>query len=101
MIKNSPSNARNVGLIPHDTGQLSLVPQLLSLHITTLLKPPSLEAMLYTREAAVIRSPYTTTKNSLRLLQLEKAVHSNEDPVQPKNKRGREIGKGERNNLNI
>jgi len=69
--KNPPANAGNMGLIP-GLGRFHM-PRSNEAPVSQLLKPSCLEPVLHNK-----RTPQTTTKS------LEKALASNEDPVQPK-----------------
>ena len=75
--KNPPANAGNMGLIP-GLGRVHM-PWSNEAPVSQLLKPSCLEPVLRNK-----RTPQTTTKSSSRSPQLEKALASNEDLVQPK-----------------
>jgi len=58
------------------------VPQLLNQ--CAALKSPSLEPVLYNREATTTRSPFTTAREDPSLATARESPHGNEDPMQTK-----------------
>ena len=67
-----------------------------------LLKPMHPWACVLQQEATAMRSLYTAIEGSPDLLQLEKNLHSNEDPAQPKiNKQKKIFFKGQWNQVSI
>ena len=82
VVENLPAKAGDTGLSPGlgrshmPRSNQAREPQLLSLRVWSLCSA--------TREAAIVRGPYTAMKSGPHLPQLEKALARTEDPAQPK-----------------
>ena len=82
VVENPPANAGDTGSSPGlgrshmPRSSWAREPQLLSLRVWSLCSA--------TREAAIVRGPRTAMKSGPCSPQLEKALHRNEDPTQPK-----------------